>query len=112
MRAIVLAALLLVQAGTARADETLLNCTLPDIKGKPMAWALKLNEAAGTVQVSRGAGYIEKVAVFRPRSVTFKLFSAMVEISRVDGSIKQTPTRKDGSRAGRGQCAVAVKRSF
>lgn len=112
MRALLLAALLLIHAGPASAEETLLNCTLPDIKGKPMAWALKLNEAAGTVQISRGSGYIEKVAVFRPRTVTFKLFSAMIEINRVDGSIKQTPTRKDGPRAGRGQCAVAVKRAF
>ena len=112
MRMIVLAALLLAPTAAASGQETLLNCTLPDINGKPMAWALKLNEPAGTVQVSRGAGYVEKVAVFRPRSVTFKLFNAMVEINRVDGSIKQTPTRKDGTRAGRGQCAVAVKRSF
>jgi len=111
MKAMALGALFVVQASAACADVTLLNCTLPDIKGKPMAWALKLDEGAGTVQVSRGVGYISKVAVFRPRSVTFKLFSAMVEINRVDGTIKQTPTGKDG-RAGRGQCAVAVKRAF
>ena len=55
-----------------------------------------------TVQVSRGTSALDKVAVFRPRTVTFKLFSAMVEINRVDGTIKQTPTRKDGPRAGRG----------
>lgn len=106
------ALLLLVQAGAAGAQETLLNCTLPDIKGKPMVWALKLNERAGTVQVSRGAGYIDKVAVFGPRSVTFKLFGAKIEINRVDGTIKQTPTSKNGPRAGRGQCAVAMKRAF
>jgi len=111
MKAMVLAALFLAQAGAARAEVTFLNCTLPDIKGKPMLWALKLNEEAGTVQVSRDATAFDKVAVFRPRSVTFKLFGAMIEINRVDGTIKQTPAGKDG-RAGRGKCEVAAKRAF
>jgi hypothetical protein len=112
MKGIVLAALLMAQAGAASAEVTFLRCTLPDVKGKPMDWALKLNEDAGTVQVSRGSTAFDKVAVFGARTITFKLFSAKIEISRVDGSVKQTPTRKDGPRAGRGQCAVAAKRAF
>ena len=111
MRAMVLGALLLAQASAASADVTLLNCTLPDIKGKPMAWALKLDEEAGTVQISRGGSALNKVAVFRPRSISFRLFGAMIEINRVDGTIKQTPTGKDG-RAGRGKCVVSAKRAF
>ena len=112
MRALILGALLVAQAGAASADVTLLNCTLPDVKGKPMQWALKLNEEAGTVQVSRPGGAFDKVAVFRPRSVTFKLFGAMIEINRVDGTIRQTPTSKDGARAGRGKCTLAARRAF
>ena len=112
MRALVLGALFMAQAGAASAEVTFLNCTLPDIHGKPMQWALKLNEEAGTVEVSRGASALSKAAVFGPRSISFKLFSAKIEINRVDGSIRQTPIRKDGPRAGRGQCAVAERRAF
>jgi hypothetical protein len=112
MRARVFGALLLVQASAASAEVTFLRCTLPDIQGKPMLWALKLNEEAGLVEVSRGSTALNKQAVFGPRTVTFKLLRATIEINRVDGTIKQTPIGKDGARAGRGQCAVSAKRAF
>lgn len=113
MRAMIFGALMLIAPSAASADVTFLNCTLPDIKGKPMVWNLRLNEEAGTVQVSRGGSALNKVAIFRPKSISFQLFGATIDINRVDGTIKQTPTGKDGPRLAKGKCVVSdVRRAF
>ncbi len=113
MRTFLLAGLFALQASSASAAVTFLNCTLPDVKGKPLVWGLKLNEESGTVQVFRGASPLNKDAVFRPSSITFRLFGAAIDINRVSGLIRRTSIDGDGRHVSNGKCVVANdKRAF
>ena len=70
----------------------LLDCTVPDRRGKPTIWSVKLDQPHGSVEVKVGESSVvyRASAVYRPDSIIFDILDASVSINRADGAIRRT----------------------
>lgn len=91
----------------------LLDCTVPDRRGKPTNWSVKLDQSMGVVEVKLGQSpdVYTATATYRPESVKFDLLDASVAIDRAKGSIKRTLVELGVRNVVEGTCTVAQAQS-
>ena len=73
-------------------DNQLLDCTVPDRRGKPTIWNVKLDQPHASVEVKVGGSSVvyRASAVYRPDSIIFDILDASVAINRADGALRRT----------------------
>ena len=84
---VMLAAMLAAEGGSL-----LLDCTVPDRRGRPTSWSVNLDQPNGAVEVKLGGGpeVYKAAALYRPGSIMFDLLDASISINREDGVITRT----------------------
>ena len=85
---VILAAMLAAEG----ASSLVLDCTVPDRRGKPTSWSVKFDQPMGIVEVTFGkpAVVYKATATYGRDSVKFELFDASIAINRENGAIKRT----------------------
>lgn len=70
----------------------LLDCTVPDRRGNPTIWSVKLDQPHGSVEVKLGQSSVvyRASAIYRTDMIMFDILDASVAINRADGAIRRT----------------------
>lgn len=84
-----------------------LNCLLPDRRNRTISWQLRLDEAAGVVDVSSDdpTMHFRSTAIYRPETIRFGLLDASFSIDRATGSIKRTLIEYGVAQVAEGICS-------
>ena len=86
-----------------------LDCTVPDRRGRPTSWTVKLDQPHGVVEVKLGASSVvyTAAAIYRADAILFDLLDASIAINRADGAIRRTLVARGVRDVVEGTCNAA-----
>ena len=102
---VVLAAML----AAGGSGDQILGCTVPDRRGKPAIWSVKLDQPAGLVEVELGKPptFYKATAIYRAQSVMFDILDASIVIDRASGTIERSLVEFGARTVVEGTCIAA-----